>query len=755
MKCCNRSIVSLCLILSAASANAQYLEAGGDVAMEAENYHAIVGSETVPIANDWVPVCNNTFPAVANFVSGYSGDGTMFASPALPATAIDLPAALTDSPRLDFDVVFTTPGVYNVWILAHGPNTSTNSVHVTLDGADVGAGNISIPVTPGYAWSAGAETIDLSGITPGDVRTINLVMRESGVFVDRIYLTTNGTDPNVTSPANSATNGNSLPVAAAPSLNPDGGPVEPTGTVQLATCTTGADIFYTLDGSDPTPGGGNPSTVQYSAPFTIPADDTEVRTIASAAAHADSTINSRIFDVDQFPVFIGPAIDSISGLEGVAITPVDVFARFTDPDGDPLTFSMTNLPVGTGISIDPALGIISGTPTNADTLASPIRTRVVATDPEGLTATDPDQGADASNPFDIVVLLPGQPGFTSTPLTGATTGRTYTYNITSSDTDVGDTLVVTATPPLPAWLTLTDGGTGDGSATLSGTPGAGDVGDHAVELVVTDSGVPAQSSTQSFTITVADPTVASILPGSRSAVVNAPVTAFATMINAGGLPLTGCAFAPTTSVTADFLYQTTDPATNALIGTPDTPVDLAAGEAQSFVFAFTPTVAFGATDISFDFSCDGAGVATEIPGVNTFILSASATPVADIIALAASATPGQVVLSGGAGAFAVATANVGVAGTVQVSASTGGTVLPVTLSICQTDPVTSACVNPVAPTASPFDVTIGAGETPTFGVFVSSATPIAFDPAVNRVFFEVRNQGGEVVASTSVAVSNP
>jgi len=754
MKCCKRSIVSLCLILSAASANAQYVESGGDVAMEAENYHGIVGSETAPIANDWVPVCDNTYPAVQAFVSGYSGDGTVFASPALPATAIDLPAALTDAPRLDYDVVFNTPGVYNVWILARAPSTSSNSVHVTLDDTDVGAGNITL-VTGGYAWSAATGTIDLSGITPGDVRTINLVMRESGVFVDRIYLTANGTDPSVTPPAESVTNGISLPIAARPSMQFDGGPIEPTDTVQLTTCTSGADIFYTLDGTDPTPGGGNPATVQYSAPFSITADGTEVRAVASAPAHADSTVKSAVFAIDQYPVFIGPAIAPISALEGAPITPVDVSATFTDPDGDPLTFSMLNLPVGTGISIDPGLGIISGTPTNADTLASPIRTRVVATDPDGLTALDPDQGADASNFFDIVVLLAGQPGFTSIPVTGATNGLTYTYNITSSDTDVGDTLVVTATPPLPAWLTLTDGGTGDGSATLSGTPGAGDVGDHAVELVVTDSGVPAQSSTQSFTITVADPTVASILPGSRSAVVNAPVTAFATMINAGGLPLTGCAFAPTTSVTADFLYQTTDPATNALIGTPDTPVDLAAGEAQSFVFAFTPTVAFGATDISFDFSCDGAGVATEIPGVNTFILSASATPVADIIALAASATPGQVVLSGGAGAFAVATANVGVAGTVQVSASTGGTVLPVTLSICQTDPVTSACVNPAVPTASPFDVTIGAGETPTFGVFVSSATPIAFDPAVNRVFFEVRNQGGEVVASTSVAVSNP
>jgi hypothetical protein len=367
-------------------------------------------------------------------------------------------------------------------------------------------------------------------------------------------------------------------------------------------------------------------------------------------------------------------------------------------------------------------------------------------------AVDPEGAEADSNLFDVTVTVPGQPTITSTPVTGATTNIAYTYNITSDDTDVGDTLVISATT-LPTWLELTDNG--DRTATLTGTPSAADLGDNAVELVVTDSAVPPNSSTQAFTITVADPMVASILPGSRSAVVNSPVTAFATIINPGSIPLTGCGIAPTTSVPAAFLYQTTDSTTNALIGTPNTPVGLGAGASQSFVIAFTPTQALAATEISFDFSCDGAGVATEIPGVNTFILSASATPVADIIALAASATPGQVVLSGGAGAYAVATANVGVDGTVEVSADTGGVSLPVTLSICETDPVTSACINPATPTATPFDVTIGAGETPTFAVFIGSATPIAFDPAVNRVFFKVRNQGGEVVASTSVAVSNP
>jgi len=37
------------------------------------------------------------------------------------------------------------------------------------------------------------------------------------------------------------------------------------------------------------------------------------------------------------------------------------------------------------------------------------------------------------------------------------------------------------------------------------------------------------------------------------------------------------------SVPVDFLYQITDPATNALTGTPDTPVSIATGAMQSFL----------------------------------------------------------------------------------------------------------------------------------------------------------------------------
>ena len=73
------------------------------------------------------------------------------------------------------------------------------------------------------------------------------------------------------------------------------------------------------------------------------------------------------------------------------------------------------------------------------------------------------------------------------------------------------------------------------------------------------------------------------------------------------------------------------------------------------------------------------------------------TPIPDIVALAA--TPendGVVHLSAdsGSGVFVVAAVNVGAEGIITVTADTAAANLPLAVSICETDPVTSNCINP-------------------------------------------------------------
>ena len=96
----------------------------------------------------------------------------------------------------------------------------------------------------------------------------------------------------------------------------------------------------------------------------------------------------------------------------------------------------------------------------------------------------------------------GAPFFVNRPLAevaGIGANLLYEYPITVSDLDGLDTLVITGTT-VPAFLTLTDNT--DRTADLEGTPTNDDVGDHTVDLLVTNT-TTGKSNTQSFTLTVA------------------------------------------------------------------------------------------------------------------------------------------------------------------------------------------------------------------------------------------------------------
>jgi uncharacterized protein (TIGR03118 family) len=244
---------------------------------------------------------------------------------------------------------------------------------------------------------------------------------------------------------------------------------------------------------------------------------------------------------------------------------------------------------------------------------------------------------------------------------------------------------------------------------------------------------------------------AAVLPASRSVQLGNSATAFATIINSGMTAATGCGIAPTTTVPASLVFQTTDPTTNALTGTANTPANIAAGASQSFVIAFTPTSAFSPTNVAFNFGCANANPAPSIIGVNTLNLSASASPVPDIVALAASGDPGFVDIPGatGTGDFAVATVNLGSAATITAAANTGTANLPVTLTLCQTNSSSGACVAAPAPAVT---TSIAANATPTFGIFVTGSAAVANSPGVNRVFVTFIDSAGLLRGETSVAV---
>lgn len=352
-------------------------------------------------------------------------------------------------------------------------------------------------------------------------------------------------------------------------------------------------------------------------------------------------------------------------------------------------------------------------------------------------ASGNDTGGEGCVPFDPAVCVeifesvnPNNLAVTNIPLSGVYSPRSEIYSEAAGLTHLsGNVLLLTDIDQNLYQITTT------GVLTFVGSM------DHVAKGIAF-----AESSTSPTSL------LAAVLPSSRSVQVGVTATAFATIINTGTATAIGCGISLVPNIGAGFSYQATNPATNQVIGSPNTPLNIAAGVAQSFVFALTPTIPLASTDVQFSFSCTNASPAPIFVGLNTLLFSASATPVPDIVALAATlSNDGIVNIPGtdGTGAFAVATVNVGVGGTITASADTGSASLPVSISLCETNPVSGQCISPIG---SSVTTQINANATPTFAILVQGGGVVPFDPAANRIFVRFKDNGNVTRGSTSVAV---
>ncbi len=245
---------------------------------------------------------------------------------------------------------------------------------------------------------------------------------------------------------------------------------------------------------------------------------------------------------------------------------------------------------------------------------------------------------------------------------------------------------------------------------------------------------------------------AAVLPYARAVGIGETATAFASLINSGDATATGCSIALPGGLPATFTYQTTDSG-NALIGTPDTPVEIPPGATQGFVFGITPSRALAATEIPLVFDCTNTAPAFSRAGLNTFILSAAATAPPDLLAVGVTPSGDGVVRlpsRNGTGFFATAAVNIGSAGTVTASADDGGHGLPLGLRICETNAAGDWQV-----CGSSLTRTLAADQTVYYTVLVTgTGQPVTFDPAMNRLFLRLQAAGVNVGA-TNVAVTAP
>ena len=335
----------------------------------------------------------------------------------------------------------------------------------------------------------------------------------------------------------------------------------------------------------------------------------------------------------------------------------------------------------------------------------------------------------------------------------ATIGRTYTFATSSLGAGIDTQLA----------LLDTDGETILASATAAGVSNLPFVAtaNGRLYLRVIDAGGKAGTynvgvaETSPLLLDAGVVLVASVLPSSRSVQIGTTATAFVTVINGGSSAAEGCTIVPDTALPIDYFYQQTDPLSNATVGARNTPVDLAAGAAQSFVIGVTPLQAFASTELGLRYICDDSLPATPIAGLNTLRISTSLDPIPDVVALAATVDDDGIVHipgTSGTSFFSMATVNVGISSELTVTADTGGVTLPVTVSMCESNPATGACINPLVPTTEPVVTTIDANGTPTFSIFVTGSDLIEADAAAKRIFVRFKDAGEVVRGSTSVAV---
>ncbi|MEM7550921.1 MAG: putative Ig domain-containing protein [Bacteroidota bacterium] len=184
------------------------------------------------------------------------------------------------------------------------------------------------------------------------------------------------------------------------------------------------------------------------------------------------------------PSFISSPITSIQEDEAY-----NYLIETQDPDvGDALVIRSLVLPEWL-ILMDNEDGTASlnGTPENSD-----VGTSNVVLEVEDV------QGLSANQNFTITIVNQNDPPFfSSTPVTGAIQDQQYSYDVLTSDIDLGDDRTIIPVL-LPSWLSLTDNN--NGTALLTGIPRNSDLGGNNVSIRVFDAAGAAVD--QSFIVNV-------------------------------------------------------------------------------------------------------------------------------------------------------------------------------------------------------------------------------------------------------------
>ncbi len=198
------------------------------------------------------------------------------------------------------------------------------------------------------------------------------------------------------------------------------------------------------------------------------------------ADSALATVSITVSPVNDPPVAND---DTATTREDTPVVTIDVPANDTDIDNDTLT--VTAVSQGTNGSV---------TINSDSTLTYSPRANFYGSDAFTYTISDNKGLTDTAKVNVTVNMVNDAPRFTSAPVTKATTGALYTYDVNTADPDVGDTLTYSLTTK-PDDMTINSA-----TGLIQWKPTQ--VGDNKVVVKVADGNSTPALDTQSFTITV-------------------------------------------------------------------------------------------------------------------------------------------------------------------------------------------------------------------------------------------------------------
>lgn len=300
---------------------------------------------SVEFSNDYGPLCNvavnSTGTATCTTTLLTIGDNPVRVS--YYGDQNDSPVTQTTTETINGIPTTTTLSAAQTSVLYGTPVTFTAGVTANI-GSGVPTGAFQMPC----ATASGFVSVDSTG---------HATCASSGIQLPGSYTLSAEYDGD-TNYAQSNSNSVSLTieplgVVATPTFSPSGGTYTQAVQASIADTSPNTTIYYTTDGSTPTPLHGNP----YGGPISVNQTET-IQAVAVVAGYTNSNVASVTYTIPpNFTIGISPGTLTVSSRQSASTT-VTITSEFSF--SGQVSFSCSGLPAGTSCSFSPAT--VTGNP---------------------------------------------------------------------------------------------------------------------------------------------------------------------------------------------------------------------------------------------------------------------------------------------------------------------------------------------------------------------------------------------------------